>query len=66
MLAQSQKSGHNKIIAYACRLLNDAEKRYSQIERECLAVHLGCVIFQMYLLARVLQCAATINREFLC
>ena len=49
---QSQKPGHDKIVAYASQSLNEAEKRYSQIERECLAVHFGCVRFQMYLLGK--------------
>ena len=52
MLVQTQNSGDDKVIAYASRSLNDAETRYSQIERECLAVHFGCTRFQMYLLGK--------------
>ena len=32
----------NKPVAYASRSLTDAETRYSQIEREALAVVFGC------------------------
>ena len=52
MLVQTQKTGYNKVIAYASRSLNETEKRYSQIERECLTVYLGCTRFQMYLLGK--------------
>ena len=52
MLVQTQQSGYNKVIAYGSRALNETEKRYSQIERECLAVHFGCTRFQMYLLGK--------------
>ena len=39
----------NKPVAYASRSLTDAETRYSQIEREALAVVFGCEHFRMYL-----------------
>ena len=52
MLLQTQKSGHDKVIAYASRSLNSAESNYSQIERECLAIYFSCIRFQMYLLGK--------------
>ena len=50
MLLQEQKDGNDKVIAYASRSLNQAEQRYGQLERECLAIYFGCIRFQMYLL----------------
>ena len=37
-----------KSIAYASRALSDVEKRYSQTEREALAVMWGCEHFNIY------------------
>ena len=39
-------------MAYASRTLSDVEKRYSQIEREGLAVMFGCLRFEMYVAGR--------------
>ena len=52
MLVQSQDNGEDKVIAYASRSLNEAEGRYSQIERESLAIYFGCMKFRMYLLGK--------------
>ena len=52
MLIQTQATGEDKVIAYASRALNKTEKRYSQIERECLAVYFACVKFRMYLIGK--------------
>ena len=43
--------GHDdsKVIAYASRSLTDAESKYSQIEREALAVVFGIEHFHLYL-----------------
>ena len=50
ILTQSDiTSGSSKIIAYASRALSDVEKRYSQMEREALAIVWGCEHFHLYL-----------------
>ena len=45
MLTQS-----GKVISYASKALSSVERRYSQIEREALAITWGCHYFRMYLL----------------
>ena len=40
---------HAKVIAYASKALSSVERRYSQIEREALAIAWGCHHFRMYL-----------------
>ena len=39
-----------KPIAYASRTLTETERRYSQLEKECLALVFGCQRFDQYLL----------------
>ena len=39
-----------KVIAYASRALTQTEQRYSQIEREAVAILFGCIKFRLYLL----------------
>ena len=50
ILAQIDKHGKRKIIAYASKALNETQQRYSQIEREALAIIWGCEHFRLYLL----------------
>ena len=38
-----------RVICYASRALSDVEKRYSQIEREALAITWGCEKYHLYL-----------------
>ena len=46
------KDGHSRVIAYASRALTDVESRYSQIEREALAVTRRCLHFHLYIYGR--------------
>ena len=45
-------NGKERIVAVASRSLTDTESRYSNIERECLAVMFGLEKFEYYLLGR--------------
>ena len=50
ILAQTDPAtGHGKVIAYASRALTETESRYSQTEREALAVIWGCEYFHLYI-----------------
>jgi hypothetical protein len=48
ILTQKHKN-KSQVIAYASRSLNECEQRYSQIEREALAIKWGCENFHLYL-----------------
>ena len=51
ILAQSDAKGEgpSRVIAYASKALTEVEQRYSQIEREALAIVWGCEHFHFYL-----------------
>lgn len=51
-LKQFDPGGNEKIMAMASRSLNDAEAKYSNIERECLAMMFGLEKFSYYLIGR--------------
>ena len=51
-LRQVGDNGEEKIVAMCSRSLRDAETRYSNIERECLAVKFGLEKFEYYLMGR--------------
>ena len=51
-IRQIDSDNNERIIAMSSRSLTDAEKRYSNIERECLAVAYGLQRFEYYLLGR--------------
>ena len=48
VLIQEQK-GSRRVIAYASRSLSDVERRYSQTEKEALAIVWACERFHLYL-----------------
>lgn len=48
VLTQLQGNGEWALIAYASRSLTDTEQRYSQIEREAIAIHWACRHFHVY------------------
>ena len=47
-LSQRDSHGKSRVIAYGSRSLTDVESRYSQMEREALAVVWGCLHFHLY------------------
>ena len=48
ILTQVDKRGKESIVAYSSRALTDVETRYSQTEREALAVVWACEYFHLY------------------
>lgn len=52
ILSQEQPDGSFRPVAYGSRALNNVESRYSQIEREALAVLWGCEHFHYYVYDR--------------
>lgn len=51
-IRQIDKNNQEKIVAMASRTLTQTESRYSNIERECLAVMFGLEKFNFYLMGR--------------
>ena len=52
VLSHQLEDGSDRPIAFASRSLAPAEKKYSQLEKEGLAVVFGIIKFQQYLLGR--------------
>eukprot|EP00731_Ephydatia_muelleri_P017266 Em0010g364a len=52
VLSHRMEDGSEKPIAFASRSLSQAERKYSQLEKEGLAVVFGVSKFQLYLLAQ--------------
>ena len=55
-LLQEDSYGKLRPVAYASKSLTSAETRYANIEREMLAVVLGCIKFHHYLYGRKFVC----------
>ena len=55
VLTQADKSGVNRAVGYASRLLNKAELNYSATELECLAIVWATEQFKPYLYGRKFQ-----------
>ncbi|CAJ2657252.1 unnamed protein product [Trifolium pratense] len=49
MLAQEDENGVEKAIYYLSRILNDAETRYSPIEKLCLCLYFSCTKLKQYI-----------------
>ena len=52
VLSHVMEDGSEKPVAYASRTLNDIEKRYSQLDKEALAIIFGVKRFHHYLYGR--------------
>ena len=52
VLTQKQSDGNWSTVAYCSRSLSNAEQRYTQIEKEALALTWGCEHFNDYLLGK--------------
>src|SRR3954468_12090271 len=49
MLAQEDENGIERAIYYLSRVLNDAETRYSAIEKLCLCLYFSCIKLKYYI-----------------
>src|SRR3954466_481182 len=49
MLAQEDENGIERAIYYLSRVLNDAETRYTDIERLCLCLYFSCIKLKYYI-----------------
>ena len=55
ILLQNVNNMDKKVIAYSSRALTDAETRYSQLEKEALAILHGCEKFRVYLIGSTFE-----------
>ena len=49
MLAQEDENGVERAIYYLSRVLNDAETRYTAIEKLCLCLYFSCTKLKHYI-----------------
>ena len=61
ILSQKQKIGEFRLVVYASKALNTTEQRYSQTERESLAVLLALQKFHYYIYDREFTVITVIN-----
>ena len=52
VLSHIQEDGTEKPIAFASRTLNEVEQRYSQLDKEALAITFGVKRFHQYIYGR--------------
>lgn len=52
VLFQKDGNGTRRVVAYASRIMSDTEKRYSQIEKEALALTWACEKFKDYIIGK--------------
>ena len=52
ILSQGKNNDHSEVVAYASKVLTDTERRYSQIEKEALAIFWAISHFHLYLCGR--------------
>ena len=52
VLVQQQTDGNFRPVYYAAKSLTDVERRYSQTEKEALALVWACERFKLYLLGK--------------
>ena len=50
LVQHSKTQEYHQIVAYSSRALNDVERRYSQMEKECLAILHACAKFRVYVI----------------
>ena len=55
ILLQNVNNMDKKVVAYSSRALTDAETRYSQLEKEALAILHGCEKFRVYLIGSTFE-----------
>ena len=51
MLSQDDDEGNEKVVYYLSRVLNDAETRYSSIEKLCLSLYFACTKLKTYIIS---------------
>ena len=61
LLAQDAEDGTERAVHYLRHLLNDAEARYSLIEKLCLPLFHACTKLEYYLLSREVLVMCKIN-----
>ena len=62
LIQRDLKAGQGQVIAYASRSLTVSEKRYSQLEKEVLAIVFGIERFMTYIYDCSLHLSQTIDR----
>lgn len=56
LLQRKSGNDHANVVAYGSRALTNVEQRYSQTEREALAIVFGCEHFRLFLYGTISHC----------